>query len=85
MSELKRLDCDAALRLLAAYLDGELRELDEESVRQHLQHCQSCFSRAEFERQLKSRLTELRHTEVSPALQTRIRTLLADYPDQREL
>jgi anti-sigma factor (TIGR02949 family) len=81
MNEAKTLDCAAALSLLAAYLDGELQQLDERSVQQHLQQCHSCFSRAEFERRLKARLLELSRSAVSPALEGRIRALMADYPN----
>lgn len=81
MTDLKLLDCDSALQLLAAYLDGELLELDQEGVRQHLEHCHSCYSRAEFERKLKARLAELRQSEISIGLEQRIRSLLADYPN----
>jgi predicted anti-sigma-YlaC factor YlaD len=73
------LDCERALRLLAAYLDRELPGLDEEGVRQHLQRCHSCYSRAEFERKLKGRLAELRHATVEPELENKIRALLAHY------
>ena len=82
MSDSVVLDCEGALRLLAAFLDGELPELDEAGVRQHLQRCRSCLSRAEFERMLKTRLGELSQSNVSPALEDRIRTLLIDYPNQ---
>jgi predicted anti-sigma-YlaC factor YlaD len=81
MNDLQTLDCAAALRLLAAYLDGELQQLDEQSVQKHLKRCHSCYSRAEFERRLKARLTELSRAHVSPALEGRIRTLLSDYPN----
>jgi anti-sigma factor RsiW len=84
MSNLETLDCEAALRLLAAYIDGELPELDEEGVHRHLQRCHSCYSRAEFERQLKYRLAGLGLIHVGSSLEDRIRTLMSDYPDQRE-
>jgi anti-sigma factor (TIGR02949 family) len=81
MRNAETLDCAAALRLLAAYVDGELPQLDEQSIQKHLQQCHSCFSRAEFERGLKVRLAELSQSQVSPALENRIRMLLTDYPN----
>jgi predicted anti-sigma-YlaC factor YlaD len=81
MKDAVTLDCAAALRLLAAYVDGELAQLDERSVQEHLQRCHSCYSRADFERGLKARLAELSHSKVKPALESRIRTLLSDYPN----
>jgi anti-sigma factor RsiW len=81
MNDPKTLDCAAALGLLAAYLDGELPQLDERSVQQHMQQCHACYSRAEFERRLKARLTELSRSQVSPALESRVHALMADYPN----
>lgn len=70
--------CEDALRLLAQYLDHELSDGDHAAVAQHLQTCRSCFSRAEFERRLKGELAGLGASEVSPALQDRIRALVGD-------
>ncbi|MGH7467809.1 MAG: anti-sigma factor family protein [Longimicrobiales bacterium] len=77
MTDSVRIDCERALELLAAYLDGELPALDEHTVRQHLEQCHSCYSRAEFEHKLKSRLAQLRSADVGAGLEARIRTLLA--------
>lgn len=70
------LDCEAVLRLIFAYLDGELDGDQPEQVEAHLQRCRSCFSRADFERRLKSHLAEAGHREVPPALEDRIRKLV---------
>lgn len=51
--------CEEALRMLATFLDGELESGDAGSVQVHLETCRSCYSRAEFERRLRSRLAEL--------------------------
>jgi anti-sigma factor (TIGR02949 family) len=70
--ERRTIDCEEALRRLAEYLDHELGDGLEAEVEQHLETCRSCFSRAEFERGLKSRLRELRHQPVDPAFESRI-------------
>ncbi len=75
-----RIDCEEALRLLADYLDEELGEAGEAKVARHLETCRSCFSRAEFERRLKERLTELGREEVPGTLEGRIRTLIRQFP-----
>jgi predicted anti-sigma-YlaC factor YlaD len=72
----KTIDCEQALRLLAVHLDGELAAAQQHEVEQHLERCRSCYSRAEFERRLKSQLGQLRRGGVEPALQTRIQGLL---------
>lgn len=74
------IDCDEAVRRLAAWLDGELKDAHDREVRRHLELCRSCFSRAEFERRLRERIrSELRPSTVSPEFRTRIVALLADF------
>lgn len=68
--------CEEALRHLAAYLDGELGDRKGAEVRNHLETCRSCWSRAEFERRLRTRLTELRAGEVRDDFERRIRQLI---------
>lgn len=70
--ESRTIDCEEALRRLAEYLDHELGELPRAEVEQHLETCRSCYSRAEFERELRSRLRELRQEPVDPAFADRI-------------
>jgi anti-sigma factor (TIGR02949 family) len=79
MTEPIQLTCDEALRLLAAFLDGELAGRDEHEVQQHLERCRSCFSRAEFEKHLKQRLRELGRESVQPGFEGRIRALIAKF------
>lgn len=72
VTEREPIDCDEALRRLAEYLDAELDALAGEELERHLHTCRSCYSRADFERRLRSRLRELRHTPVDPAFEDRI-------------
>jgi anti-sigma factor RsiW len=72
-------NCEEALRLLAAYLDGELDVDEHESVEHHLKLCRSCWSRAEFERHLKAQLGDLRRAGVRPSFEQRIRELIAQF------
>lgn len=76
MSTTKTIDCEQALRLLAAYLDEELGGSDRGDVEAHLERCRSCYSHAEFERLLKEKLTDLRRGDTAHGLETRIRGLL---------
>ena len=73
------ISCEEAIRLLAAFLDGDLAEPDGERVSDHLQRCRSCYSRGEFERKLKGQLAALRTTEVSSVLEQRVRTILQNF------
>jgi anti-sigma factor (TIGR02949 family) len=79
MSDPMPMTCDEALRLLAAFLDDELQGGAHEGVERHLELCRSCFSRAEFERRLKTEVGRLGREEVPPGFQERIRHLLSSF------
>jgi anti-sigma factor RsiW len=72
-------NCEEALRLLAAYLDGELGTEEHQAMEHHLNLCRSCCSRAEFERHLKAQLGDLRRAGVHPAFEQRIRELISQF------
>jgi anti-sigma factor RsiW len=72
-------NCEEALRRLATYLDGELDVTERDSVEHHLRLCRSCWSRAEFERQLKAQLGDLRRAGVRPDFEQRIRELISQF------
>lgn len=77
MTETERIDCEEAVRRLAAYLDRELDPVADAEMEEHLDRCRSCFSRAEFERRLKTRVQdELGDASVTPEFQERMRTLI---------
>jgi anti-sigma factor (TIGR02949 family) len=71
--------CAEALRLLAAHLDGELDEDIHTEVERHLETCRSCYSRTEFERQLKASIAELGAEPVPAELSDRVRTLISRF------
>lgn len=76
MSEPRTIGCEEALKHLLAYLDRELKEGTHQEVQQHLNRCRSCFSRAEFEEQLKKQLLEVGEESVPSSLQERIKSIL---------
>lgn len=79
MGDPKAMSCEEALRLLAAFLDGELHAGDHAHVEHHLEICRSCFSRAEFERRLKREITRLGREDVTPGFEERVRRLLGSF------
>jgi anti-sigma factor RsiW len=79
MSERRVITCEEALRLLAEHLDGELDGPRRDEVEAHLSRCRSCYSRAEFEQRLKSRLGALRQQAVEPAFEERVRMLIGRF------
>lgn len=75
----RELDCRAALRLLAEYLDRELAADEHQLVERHLEKCRECYSRAEFERQLMGRFAALGRQDVEPELEKRVRGLIRSF------
>jgi anti-sigma factor RsiW len=73
------INCEEALRLLAAFLDRELHPGERQGVERHLEACRSCYSRAEFERRLKGEIGRLGREEISPAFEQRVRRLLDSF------
>ena len=71
--------CEDALRLLAAYLDGELESPSDLELERHLATCRSCYSRAEFERRLKDHVASVGREPVRPALADRVRTMIRKF------
>jgi anti-sigma factor RsiW len=76
VSDSTPITCEEALRLLAEYLDGELHDAAQANVEQHLQRCRSCFSRVEFERQLRTKLEGLAEGSVTGTFEERIRSMI---------
>jgi anti-sigma factor RsiW len=79
MTDEAPMTCEAALRLLAEFLDGELGDAPHQEVERHLAACRSCYSRAEFERRLKAEIGGLRREEISPSFDARVRQLLDSF------
>jgi len=75
VSDDKPIDCEQALAQIFQFIDHELRADEHEAMEKHLHACKSCFSRAEFERRLKAKLSTLRDA-AEPAAKTRIEKLL---------
>jgi anti-sigma factor (TIGR02949 family) len=76
MTDRPTMSCEEALGLLADYLNRELEPQERDPVERHVSSCPACFSRAEFERLLKERLTELGREPAPAHVQSRIRKLL---------
>ena len=75
MTKRQTIDCEQALTRIFEFIDHELNAHEREAMQEHLHTCKSCFSRAEFERRLKGKLTGLRD-EADPAAKTRIEKLI---------
>jgi len=76
MKHVEMLDCDAVMRQLWDYLDGELTAEREEAVRAHLTMCNRCFPQKNFEESFLRVLAQSRR-EHSRAAALKDRILLA--------
>ena len=72
--------CLRAIEMFYAYFDGEID--DPEAVadfEHHLEHCRSCFTRAEFENLLTERLRALAGERAPSSLERRLRLLIESF------
>jgi len=76
MKKVQPIDCEQALLRIFELIDHELRGDEREAMEEHLQTCKSCYSRAEFERRLKAKLTGLRDSQANAGMRVRIERLL---------
>jgi anti-sigma factor (TIGR02949 family) len=79
MTAIRIRNCEEALHVLAAHLDGELDGATGEQFERHLATCRSCYSRAEFEKRLKAILAGLAREPVPDELAIRVRGLIGRF------
>lgn len=79
MNKIRLIGCEEALNRLFEYLDHELDETRRTEMERHLKICRSCYSRAEFEKRLKGRLTVVGAEPLSDEFARRIRALLGGF------
>ena len=79
LSAVAMIPCDEASARLFEYLDGELEGVSEEEVRRHLEVCEACYPRVQFEKHF---LEALRRSQdggrVSEDLRDRVLRSLAE-------
>lgn len=75
----EELSCEQALHHLFDFLDHELAPDERDAMQHHLSTCRSCFSRADFERRLKQKLSELRRDEPTADASERMKRLLESF------
>jgi len=74
----KILNCEEVIKQLYDYLDGELNDDLETDIESHIQSCQECMGRTEFERQLKNSIKETGDSEVPSTLNKRLMSIIDD-------
>lgn len=73
------IDCEQALKRILEFIDRELADEELAAMERHLHTCRSCFSRMEFERQLKDKLQTLSGGEVPSHTRDRIKALIQSF------
>ena len=76
MTDESTLSCEQVLEHLLAYLDQELTPETSAEIDRHLAECRGCFSRAEFERRLRSRVAATGTASAPESLRARIKALI---------
>ena len=79
MSELDNIGCEEAVKRLLEFIDRELPDSEHGDVERHLRTCRTCFSRMEFERRLKQRLSGLPSDDVPAKSRDRILELIKGF------
>jgi mycothiol system anti-sigma-R factor len=79
MTEPDPISCEEVIAHLLEYLDGEIDANKRAQIDRHLEHCRGCYSRAEFEKALKSKVSQLGEASVSDTLRKRIKSLLDSF------
>ncbi len=74
--DIARISCEEVLSKLYAWLDRELDDLTAEEIEHHLGHCRECFSRAEFEKVLRRRVSGAASEEPPPEVRERLNKLI---------
>ena len=74
-----KLDCKEVLSMLYAYLDREVDAPTETEITEHLHDCRECFSRAEFEKRLKQRVSEAGSVETPEEVRRRLKFLIKNF------
>lgn len=70
------ISCEDVLKHLVDYLHGEVDDAKHAEIGKHLESCRNCFSRAEFEKALKARVSNGAKEKAPEALQDRLKDLI---------
>jgi len=72
----KELSCEDVLSKLYDYLDSEVDGPTEEDINHHLHNCRECFSRAEFEKMLRKKVSEVGESKAPEDVKARLASLI---------
>jgi anti-sigma factor (TIGR02949 family) len=79
MTRLDPIRCEEVISHLLEYLDGEIDAEKRRQIDRHLKECRGCFSRAEFEKELKKKVKQLGRQKPPRSLQRRLKALIDQF------
>ena len=71
--------CEEVISHLLEYLDGEIDAAKRREIDRHLEECRGCFSRAEFEKELRAKVKQLGTQKPPRSLQRRLKALIDQF------
>lgn len=75
-----KITCSEVMSRLYAYLDSEVDDITELNIDEHLHECRECFSRAEFEKLLRTRIAQSgQNAETPPDVRDRLKNLIQKF------
>ena len=77
--DVKRIECEEAIRMMLEYLDDELHQHNHDSMDKHLESCKSCYSRMEFEKRLNGMISDVKPKSAPDNLNNRIKKIIKNY------
>lgn len=77
--EIKKIECEEAIKLMLEYLDDELHQHAHDTMDKHLESCRSCYSRMEFEQRLNNMVHNVKPKSAPLSLNSRIKKIIKDY------
>jgi mycothiol system anti-sigma-R factor len=74
-----RMKCEEVIERLMEFLDREVDPATDREIARHMETCRACFSRAEFERKLRVRVSDTGDAKAPDSLRRRMRAILTRY------
>ena len=75
----REISCEEVISVMSDYIDQELEQALISGIDHHLEHCRECFSRAEFEKLLRKRVSDSVEESVPKEVEERIKTLMKQF------
>jgi anti-sigma factor (TIGR02949 family) len=75
----EQITCEEVIEQLFEFLDRELESELGHRIDHHLERCRDCYTRAEFEKRLRSKVNEATEAKAPERLRSRLRQVIDDF------